>query len=69
MEINSLFEAFMVFYLLEILVLISAYFIFIKKEIVEEEQKNISEKMNTGPSPSDLIKIRSLQKQMARGSE
>ncbi len=69
MEINSLFEAFMVFYLLEILVLISTYFIFIKKEIVEEEQKNISEKMNTGPSPSDLIKIRSLQKQMARGSE
>jgi len=69
MEINSLFEAFMVFYLLEILVLISTYFIFIKKEIVEEEQKNISEKMNTGPSPSDLIKIRNLQKQMARGSE
>jgi hypothetical protein len=69
MEITLFFESFMIFYLLEILVLICAYFLFIKKEIIQEEKENILITTNTGPSPSDLIKIRSLQKQMARGSE
>jgi hypothetical protein len=69
MEITLLFESFMIFYLLEILVLIFVYFLFIKEEILQEEKENILETTNAGPSPSDLIKIRSLQKQMARGSE
>ena len=69
MEITLFFESFMIFYLLEILVLICAYFLFIKKETIQEEKENILITTNAGPSPSDLIKIRSLQKQMARGSE
>ena len=69
MEITLFFESFMIFYLLEILVLICAYFLFIKKKIIQEEKENILITTNASPSPSDLIKIRSLQKQMARGSE
>jgi hypothetical protein len=65
MEITLFFESFLIFYLLEIMVLISAYLFYYKikeqKEIIVE-----SEEKQNGPSASDLIKMRSIAKQLER---
>jgi hypothetical protein len=62
---NTLFESFIIFYFLEIMVLISAYVFYFKIE----EQKTIkaeNEEKSNGPSASDLIKMRSITKQLER---
>jgi uncharacterized membrane protein len=65
MEITLFFESFLIFYLLEIMVLISAYLFYYKiKE--QEEIKAESKKEQNGPSASDLIKMRSIAKQLER---
>ena len=62
---STLFESFMIFYLLEVLVLgILAFQILkeIKHDTIEEEIRNDQER--NGPSASDMIKMRALAKQM-----
>ena len=64
---STLFESFMIFYLLEVLVLgIIAFQIFkeMKKEELEEKIKE--DQRASGPSASDMIKMRALAKQMDR---
>jgi short subunit fatty acids transporter len=64
---STLFESFMIFYLLEVIVLgVIAFQLLrdIKKETIEEEMRNNQE--SRGPSASDLIKMRALAKQMDR---
>lgn len=64
---STLFESFMIFYLLEVIVLgVIAFQLLrdIKKETIEEEMRNNQE--SGGPSASDLIKMRALAKQMDR---
>ena len=64
---STLFESFMIFYLLEVLVLgIIAFQIFkeMKKEELEEKIKE--DQRASGPTASDMIKMRALAKQMDR---
>lgn len=65
MNYSVLFESFIVFYLIEIMVLVSVYFFFIKQKIVNETKLEIEEVSN-GPAASDLIKMRSIAKQLER---
>jgi hypothetical protein len=65
MEITVLFESFMVYYLLQVLVLaISAYW------YTKSEPKELTIQMDketpAGPSASELIKMRSMVKQLER---
>jgi hypothetical protein len=55
----------MVFYLLEILVLIIAYFLL---RNTNENEKELKEEVRevVGPSASDIIKMRSIAKQLKR---
>ena len=66
MEYNLLFQAFMVFYLLEIAFI--AVFVFMMKEEyrLEEQQQATELARNTGPSASDLIKIRAKVRELQR---
>jgi hypothetical protein len=63
---SILFESFMVFYLIESLVLISV-FIWYYKEPKQQEVKVVGEQKKE-PSASELIKMRNLQKQLERGT-
>jgi hypothetical protein len=65
MEITLFFESFLIFYLLEIMVLISAYLFYYKIKEQEEIKVELEKKQN-GPSASDLIKMRSIAKQLER---
>jgi hypothetical protein len=65
-EYNLLFQAFMVFYLLEI-VFIAVFVYMMSREYHLEEQQQAAElARNTGPSPSDLIKMRALARELER---
>ena len=63
---SILFEAFLVFYLIEVFVLVST-FIWYYKEPKKQEVK-IVEKQKKTPTASELIKMRNLQKQLERGT-
>lgn len=63
---SILFESFMVFYLIESLVLISV-FIWYYKEPKKQEAKVVEEQKKE-PTASELIKMRNLQKQLERGT-
>ena len=64
---STLFESFMVFYALEVLVLGVLAFNILREMKQEklDEQENESRRA-TGPSASDMIKMRALAKQMDR---
>jgi len=64
---STLFESFMVFYALEVLVLGVLAFNILREMKQEklDEQENESQRA-TGPSASDMIKMRALAKQMDR---
>ena len=64
---STLFESFMVFYALEVLVLGILAFNILREMKQEklDEQENESQRA-TGPSASDMIKMRALAKQMDR---
>jgi hypothetical protein len=64
---SILFESFMVFYALEVLVLGILAFNILREMKQEklDEQENESQRA-TGPSASDMIKMRALAKQMDR---
>jgi hypothetical protein len=68
MEMSLLFESFMIFYLLEVLLLVSIYIWYYK------EPKNITvtqseSQKSSGPTASELIKMRQLANQLNRGQQ
>jgi len=63
---SILFESFMVFYLIEVVVLISTFIWYYKEPKKQEAQ--INETNKNKPNASEIIKIRNLQKQLARGT-
>ena len=69
MEYNLLFQAFMVFYLLEI-AFIAVFVYMIGREYDLEEQQQATElTKNTGPSASDLIMMRQKMRELQRQQE
>jgi hypothetical protein len=66
MEYNLLFQAFMVFYLLEIAFIAVFVYMMSKEYHIEEQQQAIELARNTGPSASDLIKMRALARELER---
>ena len=69
MEYTLLFQAFMVFYLLEI-AFIAVFVYMISREYDLEEQQQATElAKNTGPSPSDLIMMRQKMRELQRQQE
>jgi len=69
MEYSLLFQAFMVFYLLEI-VFIAVFVYMMSREYDLEEQQQATElARNTGPSPSDLIMMRQKMRELQRQQE
>jgi hypothetical protein len=65
---SVLFEAFMVFYLLEVLVL-SAIAINFYKEIKQESATDDEVIKSNGPSAAEMIKMRAIAKEMERQSK
>lgn len=64
---SLLLESFIVFYLIEVMVLvIYAFYLYKESEQNDVSTKDIEEKKEKGPTPSDLIKMRSLAKQLDR---
>jgi uncharacterized membrane protein len=63
---SILFESFMVFYLIEVVVLISTFIWYYKEPKKQEAQSNETNKSER--NASEIIKIRNLQKQLARGT-
>lgn len=63
---SILFESFMVFYLIEVVVLVST-FIWYYKEPKKQEVKVVVEQKRA-PTASEIIKMRNLQKQLERGT-
>jgi hypothetical protein len=69
MEYTLLFQAFMVFYLLEI-VFIAVFVYMMSREYDLEEQQQATElARNTGPSASDLIMMRQKMRELQRQQE
>jgi hypothetical protein len=66
MEYNLLFQAFMVFYLLEIAFIAVFVYMMSKEYHIEEQQQAIELARNAGPSASDLIKMRALARELER---
>ena len=66
MEYNLLFQAFMVFYLLEIVFIAVFVYMMSREYHIEEQQQAIELARNTGPSASDLIKMRALARELER---
>lgn len=66
LEYTLLFQAFMVFYLLEI-AFIGVFVYMMSREYDLEEQQQATElAKNTGPSASDLIKMRAKVRELQR---
>ena len=64
---STLFESFMIFYLLEVLILgILAFQILRDMKQEEKEEKIKEDQRSSGPTASDMIKMRALAKQMDR---
>ena len=69
MEYTLLFQAFMVFYLVE-RVCIAVFVCIMSREYDLEEQQQATElAKNTGPSPSDLIMMRQKMRELQRQQE
>ena len=69
MEYTLLFQAFMIFYLLEI-VFIAVFVYMMSREYDLEEQQQATElAKNTGPSASDLIMMRQKMRELQRQQE
>ena len=66
MEYTLLFQAFMVFYLLEIAFVAVFVYMMSREYHIEEQQQAIELARNTGPSASDLIKMRALARELER---
>ena len=66
MEYNLLFQAFMVFYLLEIAFIAVFVYMMSREYDIEEQQQATVQARATGPSASDLIKIRAKVRELQR---
>ncbi len=62
---SILFESFMVFYLIEVVVLISTFIWYYKEPKKQEVKVEVEQKK--APTASEIIKLRNLQKQISRG--
>jgi hypothetical protein len=69
MEYTLLFQAFMVFYLLEIAFIAVFVYMMSREYNIEEQQQAIELARNTGPSPSDLIMMRQKMRELQRQQE
>jgi len=69
MEYTLLFQAFMVFYLLEIVCIAVFVYIMSREYDLEEQQQATELAKNTGPSPSDLIMMRQKMRELQRQQE
>ncbi len=65
MEITILFESFMVYYLMQVLVLVIAAYWYNKEKPVTVTTE-VNTQKPTGPSASELIKMRSMVKELER---
>ena len=66
MEYTLLFQAFMVFYLLEIAFIAVFVYMMSREYDLEEQQQATELAKNTGPSPSDLIMMRQKMRELQR---
>jgi len=69
MEYTLLFQAFMVFYLLEIVCIGVFVYIMSREYDLEEQQQATELAKNTEPSPSDLIMMRQKMRELQRQQE
>ena len=69
MEYTLLFQAFMVFYLLEIAFIAVFVYMMSREYDLEEQQQATELAKNTGPSPSDLIMMRQKMQELQRQQE
>ena len=69
MEYTLLFQAFMVFYLLEIAFVAVFVYMMSREYDLEEQQQATELAKNTGPSPSDLIMMRQKMQELQRQQE
>ena len=69
MEYTLLFQAFMVFYLLEIAFVAVFVYMMSREYDLEEQQQATELARNTGPSPSDLIMMRQKMRELQRQQE
>jgi hypothetical protein len=69
MEYTLLFQAFMVFYLLEIAFIAVFVYMMSREYHIEEQQQAIELARNTGPSASDLIMMRQKMRELQRQQE
>jgi hypothetical protein len=68
-EYTLLFQAFMVFYLLEIAFVAVFVYMMSREYHIEEQQQAIELARNTGPSASDLIMMRQKMRELQRQQE
>lgn len=66
MDLSLAFESFMVFYLLEILILAVFVWVLSREYQQEEQQKAVQLTRPQGPSASELIKMRAIAKELQR---
>ena len=69
MEYTLLFQAFMIFYLLEIAFVAVFVYMMSREYDLEEQQQATELAKNTGPSPSDLIMMRQKMRELQRQQE
>ena len=66
MELSLAFEAFMVFYLLEVMFLAVFAWVVAREHQDQEQQQTARSAGPKGPSPSDLIKMRAIARELQR---
>ncbi len=66
MEYSLLFQSFMIFYLLEVLVLTAFAWKLTREYHKEEQQQEDRAAASQGPLPSDLIKMRATVRELQR---
>jgi len=69
MEYTLLFQAFMVFYLLEILILAAFAWMLSREYQIEQQEQAVGAAGPSGPSPSDLIMMRQKMRELQRQQE
>ncbi len=69
MEYSLLFQSFMIFYLLEVLVLAALAWKLTQEYREQKQQQEARNAVSQGPSPSDLIKMRAKVRELQRQQE
>jgi hypothetical protein len=69
MEYTLLFQAFMVFYLLEILIRAAFAWMLSREYPLEQQEQTVGAAGPSGPSPSDLIMMRQKMRELERQQE